>query len=287
MSSAQRGSTAPTASYGGRPDRQTSALDVPHDVDAWGVRTRLGIVVPAEDVGQESELQELAASDVRIHTARVAAPERSASQDPSEIARGFVAAPRLDDAVASLVAASVDAIACAFTSSAYVLGVRGEADVIERLSARTGAAPVVTSSIAVCAALHALNVDQISLVHPPWFDARLDEHGAAYFEAAGHAVKSHQRLEGSRVPRQVDPADVIALVQAIVRRDRPDAVVLCGNEFPTARLVHTLEQSLGVHVVTSNQAVYWWLTRATGSPARAIHGGSLFTSVQPDRGSTP
>lgn len=280
MSSDQRGPIVPTPSSGSQAARNVRAPDKSHDVDAWGVRTRLGIVVPAEDVGQESELQELAGSDVRIHTARVAAPERRASRDPREIAEAFAAAPRLDDAVGSLVAASVDAIACAFTSSAYVLGARGEAAMIERLSDRTGAVPVVTSSGAVSAALQALDVVRISIVHPPWFDEGLDERGAAYFDAAGYDVISHQRLGGSAVPRRVDSADVTDLVHAIERHDRPQAVVLCGNEFPAARLVHALEQSLGIHVVTSNQAVFWWLARAAGNAAQPVHGGSLFTSGQ-------
>lgn len=259
-----------------------SEQGAPERLDAWGVRTRLGIVVPADDIGQESELQHLAAPDVRIHTARVETPERGDLVDPRQIAQVFATPPRLDEAVASLARAAVDAIACAFTSSAYLLGARAETAMIERVSARSRAIPLVTSTVAVRAALAELDVSRISLVHPPWFDAELDELGGAYFDAAGYEVASHRRSTGMAVPRRIDTGDLTRLVHAIVRRDRPDAVLLAGNEFATTRLVNALEEALGVHVITSNQAVYWWLMRSAGHAVQNPSAGSLF--AVPTRG---
>ncbi|RHW22732.1 maleate cis-trans isomerase [Nocardioides immobilis] len=233
--------------------------------------TRLGIIIPAEDVGQESELQFLATPEVRIHTARVQTPERTASQRPGDIARAFVTPPRLDDAVASLAQASVDAIACAFTSSAYVLRAEGEDAVLDRVSPRTAGIPLVTSSVAVRLALEELGVQRVSILHPPWFDVTLDELGAAYFDAAGFEVASHGRFTGAPEPRRIDASDLIDYVEGVVSAHSPDAVVLAGNEFAVTRLIPALQQMLGVHVVTSNQALYQWLMQAAaGNPPPSV-----------------
>jgi maleate isomerase len=62
----------------------------------------------------------------------------------------------------------VDAIGYASTSTGYALGVDAEAAMLDRLSQRWGL-PVAGTSLAATAALRALGVRRVALVHPPWF----------------------------------------------------------------------------------------------------------------------
>src|ERR671932_8518 len=116
--------------------------------DGWEASVRIGILTPHADVGPESELQAMAPPSVTIHATRVpfGAMAAGGGMDPTiplAPVRAFAEPPHLDDAAELLAAAPLDAIAYGFTSSAYVIGVEGEAEMISRLERRTQGIPVV------------------------------------------------------------------------------------------------------------------------------------------------
>jgi maleate isomerase len=75
---------------------------------------------------------------------------------PLEPVRRFAEPPHVDDAAELLAAAPVNVITYGFTSSAYVVGVAGEAEMISRLERCTRGIPVVSPCAAAVQALHAL-----------------------------------------------------------------------------------------------------------------------------------
>src|SRR4051794_41611661 len=92
--------------------------------------------------GPESEMQAVAPPVVRIHAAKVpfGGIRSGGGMDPTiplEPVRRFAEPPELDDAAELLAAAPLDVIAYGFTSSAYVLGAHGEAEMARRLGRRT------------------------------------------------------------------------------------------------------------------------------------------------------
>jgi maleate isomerase len=113
------------------------------------------------------------------------APAVGGEADPTTTAalRELTAWPLLDDAAVLLGRGSVDAIGYASTSSGYAIGFDAEAAFVTRLSRRVGV-PVVATCAAAVLALRVLDVDRIALVDPPWFDAELNELGAAYLGTA-------------------------------------------------------------------------------------------------------
>ena len=88
--------------------------------------------------------------------------------------KAFAEPPHVDDAVELLAAAPLHAIAYGFTSSAYVIGMEGEAEMIARLERRTRGIPVVVTCGAAVEGLRVLGARQIALIDPPWFDTELN-----------------------------------------------------------------------------------------------------------------
>src|SRR5215212_2924774 len=118
--------------------------------DGWEATVRIGVLTPHADVGPESELQAMAPPGVGIHAARVpfGAIAAGGVMDPTiplAPVRAFAEPPYLDNAAELLAAAPLNAIAYGFTSSAYVIGEEGEAEMIARLERRTRGIPVVAA----------------------------------------------------------------------------------------------------------------------------------------------
>src|SRR5688572_8868827 len=116
--------------------------------DGWDASVRIGLLVPHADAGPESELRAMAPPSVSIHATRVpfgamAAGGAMDSTIPLAPVRAFAEPPDVDDAAELLAASPLDAITFGFTSSAYVIGVDGEAEMIARLERRTRGIPVL------------------------------------------------------------------------------------------------------------------------------------------------
>ncbi|MET9610580.1 maleate cis-trans isomerase [Streptomyces sp. NPDC006512] len=249
--------------------------------DGWDVRVRLGILTPHADVGPESELRAMAPPAVGLHAARVrfAAMGAGGAMDPTiplAPVRAFAEPPHVDAAAELLAAAPVAAIAYAFTSSAYVIGARGEAHMLARLGERAHGLPVVATCAAVVEALRVLGAARIGLVDPPWFDTTLNDLGRGYYEEAGFevpyaapcALPGGQGLIGPR-----------ALHDWVAARlpDTADAVVIGGNGFRAVGAIDALETTLGRPVLTANQVLLWAALRAAGASPEGISGyGRLF-----------
>ena len=154
--------------------------------DGWEATVRIGVLVPHADVGPESELQAMAPPSVAIHATRVPFGAMAAGgvMDPTiplSPVRAFAEPPHVDAAAELLAAAPLKAIAYGFTSSAYVIGAEGEAEMIARLERRTRGIPVVAACSAAVEGLRVLAARRIALVDPPWFDTELNGLGRRYY----------------------------------------------------------------------------------------------------------
>jgi maleate isomerase len=140
--------------------------------DGWEATVRIGVLTPHADVGPESELQAMAPPGVAIHATRVpfGAMASSGVMDPTiplAPVRAFAEPPHVDNAAELLAAAPLDAIAYGFTSSAYVIGVEGEAEMIARLERRTRGIPVVATCKAAVEGLRVLTWPNSPPPDPP------------------------------------------------------------------------------------------------------------------------
>ncbi len=249
--------------------------------DGWEATVRIGVLTPHADVGPESELQAMAPPGVAIHAARVPFGAMAAGgvMDPTiplAPVRAFAEPPHVDNAAELLAAAPLNAIAYGFTSSAYVIGVEGEAEMIARLEQRTRGIPVVAACRAAVEGLRVLTARRIALVDPPWFDTELNGLGRRYYESAGFEVVYSAPCGLPSDQAKITPADLHAWVGEHVSTDA-DAIVIGGNGFRAVGAITALEEDLGRPVVTANQALLWAALRvADADPGSVPDYGRLF-----------
>ena len=249
--------------------------------DGWEATVRIGVLTPHADVGPESEFQAMAPPGVGIHAARVPFGGIAAGgvMDPTiplAPVRAFAEPPHVDNAAELLAAAPLNAIAYGFTSSAYVIGVEGEAEMIARLERRTRGIPVVAACRAVVEGLRVLAARRIALVDPPWFDTELNGLGRRYYESAGFEVVYSAPCGLPSDQAKITPADLHAWVSEHVSTNA-DAIVIGGNGFRAVGAIAALEEDLGRPVVTANQALLWAALRAADAdPSSVSDYGRLF-----------
>ena len=197
---------------------------------------------------------------------------------PSEL-RALIASPSLDVAAELLGRGSLDVIGFASTSCAYAIGVDAEEAVVSRLSRRIGT-PVLATCASAILALRVLEVERIALVDPPWFDAELNELGAAYFESGGFDVVSSTSADLSRDDRRIEASAVYEWTSRHIGEEA-EAVFIGGNGFRAAGAVAALEAALGRPVLTSNQVLLWNLLTHAGATFEVSGYGRLFRAGSP------
>jgi maleate isomerase len=249
-----------------------------------GDRLTVGVVTPHAAAGPEVELPAMTRGRVATVVSRTGAPPE-ASQAPSRTAprahaelRASTGAAALDRAAVAFSGRTLAAVAHASTTSGYVIGHREEAALVERLSQRF-AVPAVASCAAAAAALRTHGVEQVQLVHPPWFDDEFDELGAAYFRSQGFAAVVTKAVGLPEDPARVAPQRVIDWVEHHFE-DRAEAVFLAGNGFRAAGAIEELESRTGRLVLEANQALLWGILAATGTTWDVTgHGRLLHAST--------
>jgi maleate isomerase len=250
--------------------------------DGWEVSVRIGVLTPHADVGPESELQAMAPPGVAIHATRVAfgAMAVGGAMDPTiplAPVRAFAEPPHVDNAAELLAAAPLDAIAYGFTSSAYVIGVEGEAEMMARLERRTRGIPVVATCRAAVEGLRVLGARRIVLIDPPWFDTELNALGRRYYESAGFEVVYSEPCGLASDQTKITPSDLHAWVSEHVSTTDAEAIVIGGNGFRAVGAIAALEEDLGRFVVTANQTLLWAALRvADADPGSVSDYGRLF-----------
>jgi maleate isomerase len=247
--------------------------------DGWDAATRIGLLTPAADVGPEAELNAMVPPSITVHAARVPfiAMRAGGRMDPTialQAVRAFAEPPGVDDAVGLLALAPLSVIGFGFTSSAYVIGRDGEAQMCRRLGERAEGIPVVSTGAAMAQAVVALGGRRIALVSPPWFDEQLSSLGAEYFTSAGLEVVAAASCSLPSDQRAITPELLHAWVTANTPPDA-DAVVIGGNGFRAVGAIEALERDLRRPVVTANQALLWACMRTAACSVPVDHYGQL------------
>jgi maleate isomerase len=249
---------------------------------AAGASLRVGLLSPHAAAGPEVEIPDVSHGNVSVMLNRVSPAERSGeaswSGAPSVRSLRDLASPRvLDESAQGFRSESVDAVAHASTTTGYVLGARFELVMLERLSDRCGV-PAVGSSRAAVEALRADDAHRLVLVHPPWFDAEIDELGVEYFRGQGFGVSMVKAHGLPAVPGKASPRQIVDwVIRHLPEADGP--VFLAGNGFRGARAVAELEHRTGRVVLTANQVLLWSLLAATRTRLQIRGFGRIFDSL--------
>ena len=187
--------------------------------DGWNAQTRIGLLTPAGDVGPEAEFQAMAPPSVTVHAARVpfGAMRQRGAMDPTiglEAVRAMAEPPGVDAAVELLALVPLQVIGFGFTSSSYVIGHRGEADMCARLSELGGGLPIVAAGAAMCDAAVRLEARRVFVVSPPWFDDQLADLGSQYVTGAGLTVVGAAIADLPRDQHAIAPAPLHSWLMA-------------------------------------------------------------------------
>jgi maleate isomerase len=244
---------------------------------------RIGVLSPHAAIGPEAEFPAMAPGRVTTRVERVSSDAAAVGvganpPTPSEL-RALTLPPFLDEAAETLGRDSVEVIGYASTSFAYAIGFDAEAAVASRLSRRVGI-PVLATCASAVLALRVLDVGRIALVDPPWFDAELNELGAAYFRSEGFDVVSSASADLSRDSRRIEAAAVFEWTSRHVSEDA-EAVFIGGNGFRAAGAIAPLEAAIGRPVLTSNQVLLWNLLAHAGATFEVRGYGELFVHKPP------
>src|SRR5688500_16071870 len=144
--------------------------------DGLRSRARLGVLTPDFDPVTESEIAAMAPPGISVHSSRIARRPQ---------ARGYAEAPHVDDAVDRLAELAHPAMLFAYSSSSYVIERHEENALRTRLERKVAGTTLILPTLAAVAALRALKINLIAIMHPPWFSAEMNANGERYYQGHG------------------------------------------------------------------------------------------------------
>lgn len=237
--------------------------------------SRLGVIAPPTNTVNEKEWSTLLPAGVSMRFTRMAL-----HADTDTPAGRQALHDDLATAMTQLRNEGADVMVYACTAGSMTLPHHDLPDWM----AKASGVPAVTTAAAIVDALRFLKVKRVAVATP--YHAALNAHETHFLEHAGFDVLACKGLGiGANGPHEyvriakVDPATIQAHVRS-VHQDAADALLVSCTDFPTLDLIETLEQELGIPVLSSNTATLWAALRAGGvrfqdAPVPAS-GGQLF-----------
>jgi maleate cis-trans isomerase len=208
------------------------------------------IVVPENNTTMEPEISALCPALAPIQVARVKRPARTLLlEDLPAYAEATL------DAVEPFAAEPLDLVIYGCTAAGFLGGPGGNAGMVERLRARTGA-PVVSTAGAMIEALRRANVSQTAVVTPylqPVNDGLRD-----YLVSSGIEVETLNSFFCKTTAElgAITEDQVLELARRTVTPRSKSLFVAC-SQLPTLNVVAQLRVELGIPVWSSIQATAW------------------------------
>ena len=226
---------------------------------SYGVRGRLGVIVPPTNTVNETEWQRMAPDGVTVHATRM--PLHTDTESPDGERALF---DDLAHAAGDLAAADMSVIAYGCTAGSMVEPL----DRLTNFMRDSTGRPAVATAPSIVAALRALGVTKVALASP--YSDAMNAHEASFLAAcgiesvamAGLGLGANGPEEFKQIARQPDGTS--ADVARSVDRPNAEAIVISCTDFASLETIEPLEAELGKPVVTSNQATFWAALRAAG-----------------------
>jgi maleate isomerase len=219
----------------------------------------IGVVIPY-DFALDREMWRWVPAQVSLHLTR------TPYQDiPVSVAQAMAMGDRETVArcTKDLIVVEPAAVAYGCTSGSFIGGLAGEAALIAAMI-EAGAPTAVTTSGAVIAAAHALGLKKVAVVTP--YDEAVGAKLRVYLNEAGLEVTAHNDM-GLTGRIWTVPYEITAAVARRTAQGGGDAVFLSCTNLRTYDLIASLEQELGIPVLTANQVTMWAVLAAAGVAA--------------------
>jgi maleate isomerase len=208
----------------------------------------------------------MAPPGISVHSSRIARRPQ---------ARGYTEAPHVDDAVDRLAELAPPAILFGYSSSSYFIERQEENALRTRLERKIAETILILPTLATVAALRALKINRIAIMHPPWFSAETNANGARYYRGHGFEVVRCERMTPARTFTEVQPAEVFERATALMA-PAAEALVIAGNGLRAVGTIAALEAQLKRPVVTANQVLLWAALRHLGGASTVTRYGRIF-----------
>ena len=231
----------------------------------YGDRFRIGMLTPSGNIVAEPQVKAMLPAGVSVYSTRLPLTGSSREELLAMVADVEHGTRLLADARVNLIAFNCTAV------STYSKEM--ESDIKGRI-AGVAKGPVVATSEALVAALHALGARRIGLVTP--YIRAVNEREVRFLQAAGFevlvdvGVGMATNAEMGKEP----PQRWLDLVKQH-RDDRVDAYLVSCTAIRSAEVIDDIEEAVGRPVITSNQALVWYCLRQGGIPDRVQGFGRL------------
>lgn len=218
----------------------------------------------------EPELYAMAPEGVSIHTSRITLPEVTV--------RGLTTmmeAEEVERCTRELAQAPLHVIVFGGTSATFLSGIGWDEKVRARMEAVANGIPATTTSTAVLKALRALHARRVTLV-TPYLD-EITDRGRVFLEENGFTVVKAQglQLKDDYAIGAVTTEQVYDFTRRAIAPGTDIVFISCTN-LRTVGAIAALETTLGVPVVSANQASFWDCLRIAGVQENVEDFGQLF-----------
>jgi maleate isomerase len=237
--------------------------------DGRGARALLGVITPDFDPVPESEIATIAPPAVSVHASRVFWNRQ---------ARSFADPPHVDSAVERLAELAPQMILFGFSSSSYAITRDEENALLARLAQLAPRSTILLTTLAAVAAMRALKVQRLAIMHPPWFSSEINAAAEAYYRGHGLDVVACARMTPARTFTEVAPAEVFERASALVP-PTAEALLIGGNGRRAVGTIARLEASLKRPVLTANQVLAWAALSRLGLAGEVTNYGRVFQAA--------
>lgn len=235
----------------------------------YGVKGRVGLIVPHEDYTTEYEFNRLAPEEVVFYTTRIFL--KSVSRED------LVRMSEEVDSALDRIPPKVDLVIYHCTSGTFILGPKWEEGILERIRGRLNVTATSTMK-SVVEALKYLGLSRVSLVTP--YTRELNEAESKYLLQFGVRVvkDSCLSLTSSEAMCAVEHDEIKQLVE---KADTPEAqgIFISCTGLKTMGLIDELEETYRKPVVSSNSATFWNVLRLCRLRANIKGYGRLLLTV--------
>jgi len=168
-----------------------------------------------------------------------------------------------------------DIILFACTSGSLIEGIQWEENLKKRITKNTGI-PAITTSGSIVNALEALNVKKMIVFAP--YSEELDRKEKIFFENLHYEVLEIKGLDivDNKKIAAVSPETIYNNCLDLYHRNlEAEALFISCTNLNTVDIIEKIEKEIKIPVVTSNQASYWKLLRASGDNRKIKRMGRL------------